>query len=56
MVESVREVVGHDERVLSSEVFAPDSSTGVAIPHAPIQCVEELEEHGYQPLVHGRWA
>jgi hypothetical protein len=28
----------------------------VAVPHAPIQCIKELEEHGYQPLVHGRWA
>jgi len=56
VVESVREVVGHDERVLSSEVFAPDPTTGVAVPHAPIQCVQELEEHGYRPLVHGRWA
>jgi Flp pilus assembly CpaF family ATPase len=56
MVESVREVVGYDERVLSSEVFAPDPTSGVAVPHAPIQCIKELEEHGYQPLVHGRWA
>ncbi len=56
VVESVREVVGHDERVLSSEVFAPDSTTGIAMPHAPIQCVKDLEQHGYQPLVHGNWA
>jgi Flp pilus assembly CpaF family ATPase len=56
LVESVREVVGYDERVLSSEVFAPDPTSGVAVPHAPIQCIKELEEHGYQPLVHGRWA
>ncbi|MGH3448407.1 MAG: CpaF family protein, partial [Nocardioidaceae bacterium] len=55
-VESVREVVGHDERVLSSEVFAPDPLTGEATAHAPIQCVQELEKHGYAPLVHGRWA
>jgi len=56
VVESVREVVGHDERVLSSEVFAPDPATGQAVPHAPIQCVQDLERHGYRPLVHGRWA
>jgi Flp pilus assembly CpaF family ATPase len=52
-IESVREVVGHDVRVLSSEVFAPDPTTGVAVSHAPIQCIAELEEHGYRPLVHG---
>jgi hypothetical protein len=56
VVESVREVVGFDERVLSSEVFKPDPGSGVAVPHAPIQCIDDLEEHGYQPLVHGRWA
>ena len=56
IVESVREVVGHDERVMSSEVFALDPAAGVALPHAPVQCVQELEAHGYQPLVHGRWA
>jgi Flp pilus assembly CpaF family ATPase len=56
VVESVREVVGFDERVLSSEVFKPDPSSGAAVPHAPIQCIDDLEEHGYQPLVHGRWA
>ncbi len=55
IVESVREVVGHDERVMSSEVFALDPAAGVALPHAPIQCVQQLEAHGYQPLVHGRW-
>jgi pilus assembly protein CpaF len=53
IIESVREVVGHDERVLSSEVFAPDPTTGIAVSHAPIQCITELEEHGYRPLVHG---
>jgi pilus assembly protein CpaF len=53
IIESVREVVGHDERVLSSEVFAPDPTTGIAVSHAPIQCIAELEEHGYRPLVHG---
>jgi pilus assembly protein CpaF len=53
VVESVREIVGHDERVLSSEVFAPDPTTGQAVAHAPIQCAQELEKFGYAPLVHG---
>jgi pilus assembly protein CpaF len=53
VVESVREVVGMDERVLSSEVFAPDPATGEAVAHAPIQCAQELEKFGYAPLVHG---
>ncbi|MGI8612605.1 MAG: CpaF family protein [Nocardioidaceae bacterium] len=55
VVESVREVVGHDGQVLSSEVFAPDSD-GRAAAHAPISCIADLEEEGYRPLVHGRWA
>ncbi|MDO9379931.1 MAG: ATPase, T2SS/T4P/T4SS family [Nocardioidaceae bacterium] len=55
VVESIREVVGHDGQVLSSEVFAPDSE-GRAMPHAPIACIGDLEEHGYQPMVHGAWA
>ncbi len=54
-IESIREVTGWDGRVLSSEVFAP-ATDGHAAAHAPIQCVDELEMHGYQPLVHGRWA
>jgi Flp pilus assembly CpaF family ATPase len=54
-VESIREVTGHDGRVLSSEVFAlgPD---GVAVAHAPIECIDELEAAGYAPQLHGRWA
>jgi pilus assembly protein CpaF len=55
VVESVREVVGHDKQVLSSEVFAPDGD-GRAAPHAPIACIAELEDYGYAPPVHGRWA
>lgn len=54
LIESVREVVGYDDQVLSSEVFAPDPH-GRAAAHAPISCVDELEDHGYRPLVHGRW-
>ena len=47
-VSSVREITGVDGRVLSSEVFAagPD---GRAVPHAPISCMDELAEHGYDP-------
>ncbi len=47
VVESIREVSGHDgERVLSSEVFglAPH---GAVVPLAPIGCIDELEQHGY---------
>lgn len=54
VVESIREVVGFDNQVLSSEVFAPDAD-GRAVAHAPISCADELAAHGYQPLVHGGW-
>jgi pilus assembly protein CpaF len=51
-VSSVREVTGVDGRVLSSEVFTagPD---GRAVPHAPISCVDELVQHGYDPSRRG---
>jgi pilus assembly protein CpaF len=51
-VSSVREVTGVDGRVLSSEVFTagPD---GRAVPHAPISCVEELVQYGYDPSRRG---
>lgn len=52
-VSSVREVTGVDGRVLSSEVFAPGPD-GVAVPHAPIACVEDLIPHGYDPG-YGAW-
>ncbi len=55
VVESIREVVGHDEQVLSSEVFAPDGE-GRAAAHAPISCADDLARFGYQPAVHGQWA
>ncbi len=47
-VSSVREVTGCDGRVLSSEVFTagPDCT---AVPHAPLSCLDELAEHGYDP-------
>jgi pilus assembly protein CpaF len=53
-VNSVREVTGVDGRVLSSEVFSPGPD-GHAIPHAPVSCVGDLMEHGYDPAA-GRWA
>ena len=49
-VASVREVNGVDERILSSEVFADDGS-GHAQPAAPISCIDELAEAGYDPAV-----
>lgn len=53
-VESVREVTGVDGRVLSSEVFTTGPS-GVAVAHAPIECIADLEAAGYVPRLHGRW-
>jgi len=55
VIESIREVVGHDGQVLSSEVFAPDPDARAAA-HAPISCIADLEAEGYRPIVHGRWA
>ncbi|HEX7716485.1 MAG TPA: ATPase, T2SS/T4P/T4SS family [Marmoricola sp.] len=58
-VESVREVTGVDGRVLSSEVFATDTSShGVdhAVAHAPISCLDDLLAHGYQPHTMSRWS
>ncbi len=54
-IESIREVTGVDGRVLSSEVFALDRG-GNAVAHAPISCVEDLMQHGYQPAAQSRWA
>ena len=51
MVTSVREVNGVDGRVLSSEIFA-EGTDGVAVPAAPIQCIDELLAVGYQPHHH----
>jgi pilus assembly protein CpaF len=53
-VNSVREVTGIDGRVLSSEVFAPGPD-GHAVPHAPVSCIGDLMQHGYDPSA-GRWA
>ena len=47
-VDSVREDNGVDERVLSSEIFADDGS-GTAQPAAPISCISELMEAGFDP-------
>jgi pilus assembly protein CpaF len=52
-VSSVREVTGIDGRVLSSEVFTPGPD-GRAVPRAPISCLAELAEHGYDAL-QGAW-
>ncbi|MFI6320565.1 CpaF family protein [Nonomuraea sp. NPDC050556] len=52
-ISSIREVTGHDGRVLSSEIFAPGHD-GAAMPHAPIQCAEELAHYGYDPS-YGGW-
>ncbi|WUH93063.1 ATPase, T2SS/T4P/T4SS family [Streptomyces sp. NBC_00433] len=52
VVTSVREVNGVDGRVLSSEVFA-QGRDGVAMPHAPLSCLDELLACGYQPT--GVW-
>ena len=53
-VNSVREVTGVDGRVLSSEVFSPGPD-GHAIAHAPVSCIGDLMQHGYDPSA-GRWA
>ncbi|GAB3863114.1 ATPase, T2SS/T4P/T4SS family [Nocardioides maradonensis] len=55
VVESIREIVGHDGQVMSSEVFAPGPD-GRAVAHAPIACIAELAEHGYASFAHGGWA
>jgi pilus assembly protein CpaF len=54
VIESVREVTGVDGRVLSSEVFAPGPD-GSATAHAPISCLDDLEQYGYQPPLRDRW-
>jgi hypothetical protein len=57
-VASIREVNGVDGQVLSSEVFAPGQD-GIAVPAAPISCIDELMEVGYQPMgggMHARWS
>jgi pilus assembly protein CpaF len=53
-VSSIREVTGVDGRVMSSEVFAsgPD---GRAVAHAPISCINELVQYGYDPARGGGW-
>jgi pilus assembly protein CpaF len=48
IITSVREVNGVDGRVLSSEIFA-EGHDGVAVPAAPIQCLDELLAVGYRP-------
>ncbi|WP_214106729.1 CpaF family protein [Acrocarpospora catenulata] len=50
-VSSVREVAGCDGRVLSSEIFT-NNGNGVAVPLAPIACIDDLAAHGYE----GAWS
>src|SRR5487761_347099 len=52
-VSSVREVTGVDGRGLSSEVFTAGRD-GRTVPHAPVSCIEELTQHGYDPS-RGGW-
>ena len=54
-VASIREVNGVDERVTSSEIWAPGRD-GRGRPAAPIQCISDLEAVGYRPAAYGRWA
>ncbi|HEY2550926.1 MAG TPA: ATPase, T2SS/T4P/T4SS family [Streptosporangiaceae bacterium] len=49
-ISSIREVTGVDGRVLSSEVFAPGPD-GRAVPHAPVACMAQLAEYGYDEQV-----
>jgi Flp pilus assembly CpaF family ATPase len=49
-VSSAREVTGCDGRVLSSEIFTPGPDRR-GVPHAPISCLDELVEHGYDPVL-----
>ena len=53
-VSTVREVNGIDGRVLSTEVFAPGPD-GLAMPHAPISCLDELIACGYEPDRYRGW-
>jgi Flp pilus assembly CpaF family ATPase len=53
-VSSVREVTGCDGRVLSSEVFAT-APNGFVGPAAPISCMDDLAEHGYDPSRGAMW-
>jgi pilus assembly protein CpaF len=46
-------VTGVDGRVLSSEVFTAGPG-GHAVPRAPISCLAELTQHGYDPA-RGGW-
>jgi pilus assembly protein CpaF len=52
-INSVREVTGVDGRVMSSEVFTPGPD-GRAVPHAPISCLDELAQFGFDPM-RGGW-
>ena len=53
LITSVREVNGVDGRVLSSEIFA-EGRDGVAVPAAPVACVDDLQRVGYDPGAFGQ--
>jgi pilus assembly protein CpaF len=53
-VKSVREINGVDGRVLSSEIFAPGPDR-VAVPAAPIACLDDLAAVGYRTYAE-RWS
>jgi Flp pilus assembly CpaF family ATPase len=53
-VSSVREVSGCDGRVLSSEIFTPGPDRR-GVPHAPIACLDELVQNGYEPSRGAVW-
>jgi pilus assembly protein CpaF len=54
-VASIREITGVDERVMSSEIWSP-GPYGRGVPNAPIACLPELEQYGYDPGMYGRWS
>ncbi|AYY15275.1 CpaF family protein [Actinobacteria bacterium YIM 96077] len=54
-VSSIREINGVDGRVLSSEIFV-SGSDGMAVQAAPISCLDELMEVGYQPGGAVQWS
>ncbi|WP_129668069.1 CpaF family protein [Phytoactinopolyspora endophytica] len=53
-VSSVREINGVDGRVLSSEIFSRGPE-GVAVPAAPVSCLDELVAVGYLPEAAVEW-
>lgn len=54
-VSSIREINGVDGQVLSSEIFA-SGRDGVAVPAAPISCLDDLVAAGYEHMTAGATA